>query len=475
MPPAANGAERLAVIDIGSNTAALAVYAVTPEGAVDRLAERSEPLRLIRRIGADGRLPGAVLDRTVEVLGSFASTARDHGAEVVDVVATSAVRDARNSDELARRLRASHGLRMRVLDGAAEGVAAACGTVNTLPLVDGFMLDLGGGSLQIVEIRERVCARRVSLPLGALRLTDAFRTDGVPTHVEVTALRRHIEEQLRLVPWFRASPQCVLVGVGGTIRAIAKTERRASLWPVSHGHGFLLTQDAVEAAWERFSRLDPGRRRETPGLSAHRVETIVAGTCVVFHALRASGFDALRTSSYGVREGIALQRVLGADAPLLPCPREAGLRGRFPASPEAHAHAAEVADAAAVLLEALAADDALDPSHAEALRAAAHLSALPVPSSGPDRIDVLLSAPFQGYWQEQTLAVADLLASVPRFGMDPTVHRRLRSVIEVAGNTEGAEVHARMSDDRLVVAGLRWGSGAERRFESAFGRKLRRP
>jgi exopolyphosphatase/guanosine-5'-triphosphate,3'-diphosphate pyrophosphatase len=475
MPQSATAAERLAVIDIGSNTAALAVYAVTSAGSVDRIAERSEPLRLIRRIGADGRLPGAVMDRTVEVLGSFAGVAREHGAEVVDVVATSAVRDARNADELARRLRSAHGLRMRVLDGAAEGVAAACGTVNTLPLVDGFMLDLGGGSLQIVEIRDRVCARRVSLPLGALRLTDAFRTDGVPSHVEVTALRRHIQEQLRLVPWFRSSPGTTLVGVGGSIRAVAKTERRASLWPVSHGHGYLLTMDAVEAAWERFSRLDPARRRETPGLSAHRVDTIVAGTCVVFHALRASGFDAIRTSSYGVREGVALQRVLGAEAPLVPCPRAAGLRGRFPATAEEHAHADDVAGASTVLFEALAADGSVPAEHIDAVRAAAHLSALPVPTSGPDRIEVLLAAPFQGYWQEQTLAVADLLASVPRFGMDPSVHRRLRSLVEVAGNAEGAEVSARVSGERVVVGGLRWGSGAERRFEAAFGRKLRRP
>jgi exopolyphosphatase/pppGpp-phosphohydrolase len=481
---------RLAVIDIGSNTAALAVYAVSEGGGIDRLLDRSEPLRLIRRIGPDGRLPGAVLDRIIETMSAFAATARQNGAERIDVVATSAVRDARNSDELARRLRAAVGLRMRVLDGAAEAVAAACAVVNTLPLTDGFVIDIGGGSMQIVEVRDRACARRVSLPLGALRLTDRFRTEGLPGPAEVTALRRHVDEELRRVPWFRADAGVTLVGVGGTIRSIAKTERRGGLWPIVHGHGYRLDLDAVEAAWERMSRLDATRRREIPGLASHRVDTIPAGSCVVLRALRASGFDALRVCTYGVREGVALQRAFGAEAPLVTCPRVEGLLARVPCAPE-EAEALRRARGAAIVLQAALADRyALEEGDCAErtvrwegpLKTAAHVQALLRLRAGsvedgaaapPDAAEALLRAPLQGAWQEESLAAADLLSAAPRFGMDATQHRRLRSLVELACGAESDDVRATADDGRLLVQGLRWSSGAERRFHAAFGLRLR--
>jgi exopolyphosphatase/guanosine-5'-triphosphate,3'-diphosphate pyrophosphatase len=476
MPSSPTDIERVAVIDIGSNTVALAVYAASRLGSIDRVAERSEPLRLMRRLDADGRLPAAALDRTVEVLGEMVGTARENGAGRVDVVATSAVRDARNGDELARRLRDAHGLRMRVLDGPAEGVAAACGAVNTLPLVDGFVVDLGGGSLQIVEVRARVCVRSESLPLGALRLTDRFRTEGLPGPGEITALRRHVQEQLRRVPWFRAAPDRTLVGVGGTVRAIAKTERRATAWPVGHGHGFRLTFDAVEAAWERFSRLDANRRRDVPGLASHRVETIVAGVGVVAWALRASGFEELRTSSYGVREGVALQRLLGEDAPLLVDARAAGLFGRLKFDAERHPAGCDAASAARVLFDAVAPVAGLSPALREPVAAAAHVTAVTDGEARRDAPDRLLAAPLQGFWQEEAMAASDLLAGAPRHGLGGAEHRRGRALAELAaaGRT-GAAVEATATDRRLTVSGLRLGAAVERRFEDAFGLRLRAP
>lgn len=418
--------QRLAVVDVGSNTTNLAVYAANALGALDRVADESEPLRLIRRLDDQGRFPPAALDRTVEVLRRFAEDARGMGARHVDVVATSAVRDAKNGPELIERVRVQLGLQMRILDGPDEGVCAAVGVTNTLPVQDGFLVDLGGGSLQVVELRDGRSVRATSLPLGALRLTDAFRTaEGIPTAAQVTALRRHVEGALRALDWFGA--RGTLVGVGGTIRAIGKVDRRDRGWPIGHGHGYLLTEDSVEAIWDRVSRVDAARRREIPGLAAHRVDLIVAGALVVSWVLRVSGFRALRVSSYGVREGAALRRLLGAEQPRVRDVREAGLIARVPGDAPLSERRAAAAAAWRTFDEKAGPDLA---PHREAFVAAAWIRAARPVGGAAGAVAHLLGEPLQGFWQEETLALADLVADAPRGRLGGDARRDLRTLLD---------------------------------------------
>lgn len=458
----------LAVVDVGSNTTNVAVFRADPStGALDRVLDESEPLRLFRRLGPDGGLPPAVLDRTVETILRLVADARAHGADEVDVVATSAVRDARNGQDLVDRVAGEPGVRVRILDGRDEGVCAAVCATNTLPVEEGFVVDLGGGSLQIVEVRERRPARAASLPLGALRLTDTFRTDGVPAPDAINALRRHVEGQLRTVPWFRA--RGTLVGVGGTIRAIAKMDRRGKGWPVSHGHGYRLDRDAVESAWERVSRLDPARRKDIPGLSAHRVDLIVAGAGVVAWSLRASGFEELLTSSYGVREGVALQRLYGVEQPVVPDVREAGLAGRFVgARPVDEARGRQ--RAAEALFDALAGALGLDRAHRGPFGAAARILAAAPTGGAPAAAATLLVAPLQGFVQEETVRIVDLLLPAPRHALDAPTHAGLRVLLDVAAIAGAARAVA-LEGGTVRVSGQVPGALAAR-FRAAFGRDL---
>ena len=129
-----------------------------------------------------------------------------------------------------------------------------------------------------------------------------------------------------------------MVGVGGSVRALAKIDRRdrvlRSPCHVSHGHGYALSLDAVEAIWERVSRVGADSRRDIPGLAAHRVDTIAAGALFFFMLLRIGGFDQVRVSSCGGREGIALRWLAAQEgeeqSALVPDVRRGGLWSRFP-------------------------------------------------------------------------------------------------------------------------------------------------
>lgn len=466
------GERRVAVVDIGSNTANLAVFQVDDRGAISCVAERDQPLQLLRRIGPDGHLPAAAITATMQLLRDFVHQATSIDADAVELISTSAVRDAPNSGELVARVKQELGLELKVLDGAAEARVAVLGVVNTLPLVDGFVIDLGGGSLQITEVENRRAARVASLPLGALRMTDQFVRTDPPDGPTVNLLRRHVQRTLETLPWLRNAGG-PLVGVGGTIRTLAKMSRRAAEWPIPHSHGYRLSAEDVEASWELVSRADATRRRELPGLPAHRVDLIVAGALVVKQVLRFGRFDAIDVSASGVREGAAIGHRLGEDC-LVADIREAGLRARFGGSEEDLAWATAARAAAEQLFDALAGPLGLDATLRDTFAVAARLRALwerrsPVP--GP--LSALLERPIQGFYQREVLAVADLVSPVPRLRIDLGLRARLAVLLDLVAAAHGRPLRAAVDDEAVRVAlDGRVQAEIPERFARAFGRPL---
>lgn len=460
---------RLAIIDIGSNTSTLAVYQGNLDHGVDRIYQHGETLRLFRQLRADKTFSPAAIDRTVDVMHIFAQRARALGAEHIEAVATSAVRDAKNQDELLSRIREEAGIAVRILDGEHEGVAAVVSAVNSLPIHDGFVVDMGGGSAQVAHVVTRRARQVVSLPLGALRLTDRFFMQDPPSPEAVTQFRRHVQELLSPLGWF-SSTGGTLVGVGGSARALGKIDRRDrglhSPSPVSHGHGYLLTLDAIEAIWERVSRVNADARRDIPGLAAHRVDTIAAAALFYFLLLRVGGFDQLRVSAFGVREGMAMRWLASREgddqSALVPDVRKAGVWSRFyPKDPE---------QCRAALRRVVVLSDALRVEEGRnALLAATHIAAS---GARPDAaLATLLDAPLPGFFHEDVLDIADILQAGPPRHMAAIRRDRLRALMDIA--LTGGEIgDVRVGEDGISVSGLPLAPGLAARFSQTWGRRV---
>jgi exopolyphosphatase/pppGpp-phosphohydrolase len=254
----------------------------------------------------------------------------------------------------------------------------------------------------------------------------------------VLALRAHVDEALGQVGWARDVPG-PLVGVGGTLRALAKVDRRARAWPISHGHGYLLGRDAIERTWEQASRLDVGRRREIAGLAAHRVDTIAAGACTVLRVMAARRTDEIRINSYGVREGAALRAFLGVDLPVLDDPLGAELASRFGATDGSGASAGEQARAAVSEVLARADQDVREEvggvgsTLRTGLEIAAWLTACGV-REGARLVasDGAKDRPLHGATQESVLVAHALLAATPAHGLSRGTHRRMQALLRAA-------------------------------------------
>jgi exopolyphosphatase / guanosine-5'-triphosphate,3'-diphosphate pyrophosphatase len=309
---------RLAVIDLGSNSFRLVVFTAA-DGWWQRTDEIYEPVRIGAGMAATGSLGEEGMGRAFATLDVFAHfcQASGLGSESIDAVATSAIRDADNAESFLKRARARSGLPIRVLSGEAEACYGYLAAVNSTTLADGCVLDLGGGSLQLVRVVGRRAQESGSWRLGAVRMTERFLSDGAPATAEqLDALRAHVARELESSDWLAGAGRR-LIGLGGTVRNLAAAAQRAAGLPSNGVQGMILDGDALEELVERLAALPAAERSRVRGIKPARADLILAGAVVVREVLRAGGFKGLETTEAGLREGVFFERHLeGREPPL---------------------------------------------------------------------------------------------------------------------------------------------------------------
>ncbi len=313
--------ERLAVIDLGSNSFRLVVF-LAGEGWWKRTDEIYEPVRIGEGMGASGELGTKPIARALATLDVFAQFAKASGLEgdSVDAVATSAIRDASNAGDFLGQAREHFDLPIRVLSREQEARYGYLAAVNSTTLDDGFVLDLGGGSLQLVRVVERLARGSASWRLGTVRMSERFLPPNGPAkRRQLQALREHVAEELAQADWLGGAEDGAssrrLVGIGGTVRNLAAAAQRAAGLPSNGVQGMVIEREALAELVERLAELPASERARVPGIKPARADIILAGALVVEAVLQAGGFDGLETTEAGLREGVFFERFLTGRSP----------------------------------------------------------------------------------------------------------------------------------------------------------------
>ncbi len=315
---------RLAVVDIGSNSSRVIALAVHPSGHLEVLETLGAPLRLVHELASSPSFSDTAVQRTIDVLRGFQALARGAGADRTITVATSAVREADNGEAFVERLERATGLEVRIIDGDEEARYGFLGAVCCLPAEDGVVLDVGGGSVQVVQFEGRREVRAWSLPLGSLRLSDRFLFTDPPTSAESRALVDCVHRTLAEAGVPQLGPTAQVVGTGGTIRNLAKIDRQSRSYPIPRLHGYVLTAEALREVAALLSRRSAAKRVQVPGLNPERFDSIVGGALCVKAVMDTLGATELVVSGRGMREGVALSTVVDALPPVASV-RAAGL------------------------------------------------------------------------------------------------------------------------------------------------------
>jgi len=297
---------RIAIIDLGSNTARLIVMSAIA-GYAYRLEDEIREVVRLRQGMTNHGLGEEAMARAIFTLRLFKRFCDSLQVDIILPTATAAVREAPNGPTFVDRVTREIGLSLQVLDGAKEAFYGTIGVLNEIPLDHGTVVDIGGGSAQVSEVRERQFYRGQSLPLGALALTENFVRSDPVSQADFEAVQAEIEQHLANVDWLKKKSG-PLVGLGGTIRNLARVEAARQAYPLNPLHGFRLNRASVEKSVELFRELSLTDRQKIPGLRSDRADIILPGAMVIRAIMTRLKAEQLTVSTNGLREGLFFEQ-----------------------------------------------------------------------------------------------------------------------------------------------------------------------
>jgi exopolyphosphatase/guanosine-5'-triphosphate,3'-diphosphate pyrophosphatase len=294
----------LAAVDIGANSVRLKIARVVRK-RLEVLHEDREVVRLGESVFRTGALDPAAMEQTVRVLRRFQKATQSHGATQVRVVATSALRDANNGTAFVHWVNAAIGWRVEVVSGVEEGRLIHLGVMANTRVTAGrvLLIDLGGGSCELIVSNKGQIEHVNSLPLGAVRLTREFLQHDPPTETELDQMRSYINEEVsRIRRELTEHKLNLIVATSGTPAALSE------LWAASQpGAVSAVPRAGLLRLTKKLSTLNVEERRSLVGIGPRRAEIIIAGAHVFSELFTELQLTSFRYLPFGLRDGILAQ------------------------------------------------------------------------------------------------------------------------------------------------------------------------
>ena len=297
-----------AAVDIGSNSVRIKIARLVRHRLV-KVHEDREVTRLGKSVFKNGILTPSAMARTVAVLQRFHKAVQKKGAETVRVVATSALRDARNGNAFIEWVRAATGWKVEIISGLEEGRLIHLGLLSNMRLGRSpvLMADLGGGSCELTLSAAGHILYTISLPLGAVRLTEEFLKHDPPTSKELHRMRSFIEKELgRTARRILSHKPRLMIATSGTAAALAAVCRGVRRRTVRESVQDVPRNKAVKIA-AKLARLKIAQRTALSGIGPRRAEIVVAGAITFAELLDKCHLRGFRYSPLGLRDGLLAQ------------------------------------------------------------------------------------------------------------------------------------------------------------------------
>ena len=297
---------RVAAIDCGTNSIRLLVADISgPEET--ELVREMRVVRLGQGVDATGRLAPEAVERTLAATRDYAAIIRSHGAQKVRFCATSAARDADNAEEFASAIEEIVGVRPEILTGAEEAQASFIGATRGLGSGASLVMDIGGGSTELVVGRQQEVEWSTSLDVGSVRMTERFLASDPPSAGEIDACSAHLSGVIGAAAG-DLRPVDTLIGVAGTITTVAAHVLGLSFYDHEAVHGARLAIDDVHAGCQSLVAMTVEQRRALPFMHPGRADVIGGGALVLRAVLSALPLatSELIVSEHDILDGIAL-------------------------------------------------------------------------------------------------------------------------------------------------------------------------
>lgn len=324
--PRKTKARLIAVIDIGSNSIRLVIYR-----GLKRTPDIIFNERVLSGLGAGlsttGEMTGEAMNSALNALERFAVLCRDMNVDEIDPVATSAVRDAKNGPWFVSEIQKRCRFKVNVISGQEEARLSAYGVLSGFPGTEGLVGDLGGGSLELIQLEGGEGKKKISLPIGPVRVLDGAESFS-DQHT------RFIQDQLAKAGWLKKQEGRPFYMVGGAWRALAHLHIFETNWPLHVLHGYSISPDILKNFCWEIERISLSRLKGIEAVPPKRLATLPLAARILREIIRIAKPSEIITSGYGIREGVMFKKLdhaTRAQDPLVETTKELGRAlARFP-------------------------------------------------------------------------------------------------------------------------------------------------
>ncbi len=297
--------EKIAIIDLGSNTARLLLVEIKEEGYFQIVDQLKEAPRLGEGMEKDGFLKPARIQETIKTLKMFRKLCDVNGVERIIGVATAAVRRAKNQRSFLDEVSATCGIKLRVLSAEEEALYVYKGVINTMDIPKGIILEIGGGSTKIVYYNRRNLLNFETLPFGAITLTELFATEGLTPAEQAEKIEEFFTEQLSKIEWLKeVDPEVQMVGVGGSFRNLCRMTKIMKKYPLRTLHNYVVTDNDFTHVYNLIKGLDLDRKKKIKGLSTSRADILPSAFAVISAFKKYMNLGNTIISGSGLRTGM---------------------------------------------------------------------------------------------------------------------------------------------------------------------------
>ena len=305
----------LAGIDIGTNSLRLLIAEIS-HGEFRGIHTDRIVTRLGRGLNDTGKLDRDAKRRTLGALWNFTESIRRHGVQHTSAIGTSALRNASDSRQFIKEIKQETTLDVRVATGDEEAGLTLLGVAHSLkgsgrkggnPLLSSLVIDIGGGSTEIIISRPKQQTLVESLPLGAVYLTERFIKNDPPSLSDVDLLRSAVRLELGSRGHeTQPVPSSIFVGTAGTVTTLAAIDQGLETYDPRRINRYVLTREVIDDIVEKLSRMPLSDRKTLRGLEPGREDIILAGAVVTQEIMMRYGYTSMLVSDWGLREGIVL-------------------------------------------------------------------------------------------------------------------------------------------------------------------------
>ncbi|NTV90501.1 MAG: Ppx/GppA family phosphatase [Clostridiales bacterium] len=306
--------QKLGIIDIGSNSMRMSVVQLKPDGAFSIIDELREIVRLGEKIAGTNNLREEKIEHAMDTLRFFKNLCDALEVSEIICVATEAVRRVKNRNLFVDSVERELGLQVRVISGLEEAYYDYFGAVNTLNISEALVMDIGGSSTELILIRDRKLEKSISLPFGALTISQLFGLEEAIDDQKRKKLNKFLKEHFGKLEWL---PSCIpLVGIGGSFRNLGKIDRKMNNYPLDVTHNYPTKAASLKTIFEMAAGMNTEERKKIKGLSKDRADIFPGALAEIAVLADMTGIEDIYISGSGLREGLFFEHILKSNEPV---------------------------------------------------------------------------------------------------------------------------------------------------------------